>query len=1186
MNPCVRVIAFGLSVLSLTTFAQSSEGDHRENLLALWNFDSASLINGTVSGNSPVQRTIQSSNWADVSINSKDSVIASEIKDNPNALSDRHGAERGLALEMVSSSSAHVLEASFNSAELNSVTALTVSAWIKPSSSSDNYLWSFQDTNGDWFGLNIFWGDDMRLYSEGALPSGVPTSSIGISPGFMATDPDERGNDISEGWLSAAVVLEENAPVSFYVDGKLVGQTSSNLTYDLSQIRSFRLGQTFQTSTTNAFVGLMDQVRIYRDSLTEAEILADYLEEIIRGPWAFEIMQPQDSTGTTEANGGDVFTINLDLKTPTTPGLVPYGGLSFNIKDQNPVGEAGILEHGVNNADYIQSKIDTATQQSGYTQGDIVKILFPSNQTFYLGDARTLAGADITISGQKDLIIDGNQSTLIRAARHSLFSIKGNGSTKNERIEIRNFNTEYFNETYPFQSKATVTNIVGNVVTLERKDAATTLDFKQLIDNLMAMVTWAGGDSDFGNTYLLTNQGAGVTQKGSKWILPFSSITPLGTGSVPIIGTDEHATISSRDVTLNSDGTVTVDLASSTQSAKFSIGADVIVLHYGSKHVFSVQDTENLSIENVNVAQTPGNLISAYGENRYIKMENVSLERDPSNSSPHNVVASKADGVFLFHNRGNYLFKNVRVLDGSEDRFVIRELQGFSPKRRGTYEMSVCYASSERPPAAAKAGDVYELRDRDMNYIWRGAISAIEPVYGEVIKTYPDGTTELTREAHPEFDTIANIQYDNSAVKAKSCAILTFTTPVPYASVVNAYEHDTMVHHYTDDNGTLARRSSSYIVIGSTIGKNRGNGSKFSSPHGLISHNDFQDSTHQAIKFPLMVDMKACTNSWGNNGAGAKNVIVHGNTFSGVGKWGNLGRNTMPPAAVSIFTNRYTPQTIYNLSCSRHTVPDGSNPIDNDWQGFFRISNNNFSNNDMGALSVQSASNTLVVGNSSDNSNLVSTNADIYTGAGAFQFTHASNSVAWDNTTTNANGSPSLHIDPTATAIYDLMDNDFSTSENLIENGSFENVAPGTVTISQSVEGWSESGDIDDSYIQVSAPYSLSGVKRLVQKDKDGVAGHNVTTSQQVLDIENGTYKVKLYFKKSSGIDNASVTISGYGGSDLTHSINTSTSTWTEFSISDIPVSNNQFTISISSDTTSSSAYLMVEDVVAFRSKY
>ncbi len=70
----------------------------------------------------------------------------------------------------------------------------------------------------------------------------------------------------------------------------------------------------------------------------------------------------------------------------------------------------------------------------------------------------------------------------------------------------------------------------------------------------------------------------------------------------------------------------------------------------------------------------------------------------------------------------------------------------------------------------------------------------------------------------------------------------------------------------------------------------------------------------------------------------------------------------------------------------------------------------------------------------------------------------------------------------------------------------------------------------------------------------------------QNITLPNGTYTLKAWVKSSGGQNAARIFVKNFGGTEKTHSINTSMNNWTEISISNIEVTNGNIQVGVLSD--------------------
>lgn len=142
----------------------------------------------------------------------------------------------------------------------------TVSFWVKPASLSGRQMLYKQ--GGDLGGIAI------RI-NDGVLESSVATGSPQRLEDVPLTD-DDIGR-----WIHIALVFDQGT-ASLYMDGELVSQRQTALTYIQPALRGAALGRNMfpanafgETATDDPqwFSGMMDDVRVYRTAVTPQIIL-------------------------------------------------------------------------------------------------------------------------------------------------------------------------------------------------------------------------------------------------------------------------------------------------------------------------------------------------------------------------------------------------------------------------------------------------------------------------------------------------------------------------------------------------------------------------------------------------------------------------------------------------------------------------------------------------------------------------------------------------------------------------------------------------------------------------------------------------------------------------------------------------------------------------------------------------
>lgn len=144
------------------------------------------------------------------------------------------------------------------------------------------------------------------------------------------------------------------------------------------------------------------------------------------------------------------------------------------------------------------------------------------------------------------------------------------------------------------------------------------------------------------------------------------------------------------------------------------------------------------------------------------------------------------------------------------------------------------------------------------------------------------------------------------------------------------------------------------------------------------------------------------------------------------------------------------------------------------------------------------------------------------------------------------------------------------TEGNLIGNNGFEYSY--STPNDQNPIGWIETGDnTESSYINTDyydGGYSLK---------HSSAASYNVTTKQILNYIPNSNYKLTAWVKSSGGQTEATMKATGYGGTDLSVNI-PELGTWTQITIDNINVTNNNAVISFVSNA-AASQWILVDKV-------
>ncbi|MDR6553673.1 family 16 glycosylhydrolase [Paenibacillus qinlingensis] len=125
----------------------------------------------------------------------------------------------------------------------------------------------------------------------------------------------------------------------------------------------------------------------------------------------------------------------------------------------------------------------------------------------------------------------------------------------------------------------------------------------------------------------------------------------------------------------------------------------------------------------------------------------------------------------------------------------------------------------------------------------------------------------------------------------------------------------------------------------------------------------------------------------------------------------------------------------------------------------------------------------------------------------------------------------------------------------------------------QDTPNWIETYDKDASFMTTTDAHT--GTRSL--KHAKG-SNYLVTTKQNLNGIANDTYQLSAWVKSSGGQAQAQMRVLNYGGTEMNITVPT-TSTWTQITLNNIPVTNGQATIAFTSNA-NSSQWMLVDDVI------
>ncbi|WP_367871803.1 LamG-like jellyroll fold domain-containing protein [Luteolibacter sp. Populi] len=215
-------------------------------------------------------------------------------------------------------------------ADLNTSQALTVSVWLKWTSSTDN-----RDTA-------VFLGSSSvsDRYLDIGTTGGVNTANLGGVFGRNragATFPDMiRSSGLNDGqWHHIAYTVDAVTDVTqLYIDGVLAGTTTTPL-FTFPAFNNFEVGRLGRSAPTDAYAGSVDELRIYDAVLSAGEITA-----LAQGPAGDPGIAVASSFTFTNSGAAETFSIpfsntgatqTLVLTAPTPVTITGSDAASFTV---------------------------------------------------------------------------------------------------------------------------------------------------------------------------------------------------------------------------------------------------------------------------------------------------------------------------------------------------------------------------------------------------------------------------------------------------------------------------------------------------------------------------------------------------------------------------------------------------------------------------------------------------------------------------------------------------------------------------------------------------------------------------------------------------------------------------------------------------------------------------------------
>lgn len=146
---------------------------------------------------------------------------------------------------------------------ISSVTAFSVSAWLRTSSTATMYLLSGVGSTGDFY-------DGFQVY----ISSGNPNFVVGN--GATGYDGAKNTTTVNDDDWHHVVGVMNGSTYTVYVDGSTVGSTGvGNATISTTPSTcggNFTIGERFDSNNTFAFNGYVDDVAVFNRALTSSEV--------------------------------------------------------------------------------------------------------------------------------------------------------------------------------------------------------------------------------------------------------------------------------------------------------------------------------------------------------------------------------------------------------------------------------------------------------------------------------------------------------------------------------------------------------------------------------------------------------------------------------------------------------------------------------------------------------------------------------------------------------------------------------------------------------------------------------------------------------------------------------------------------------------------------------------------------
>lgn len=210
----------------------------------------------------------------------------------------------------------------------NSVTAFSVSAWIKTASTGTQVIWNDRGSDAG-KSLTLYIGSSPAGGVSGAPSFILDSSSTAIGVNSSQVVNDNKWHKITGTWTASTGTSVSSGQFKIYIDGVTSATTNRTTGSALSPLTGLGGGVVGHHIPWNSwFNGVISDVRVYNRVL-----LADEVKQL------YSSYDSQASFGVATAPNGQTVCV--------TCGLVGYWPLDGNAKDMTPYGDNGALMGGV-----------------------------------------------------------------------------------------------------------------------------------------------------------------------------------------------------------------------------------------------------------------------------------------------------------------------------------------------------------------------------------------------------------------------------------------------------------------------------------------------------------------------------------------------------------------------------------------------------------------------------------------------------------------------------------------------------------------------------------------------------------------------------------------------------------------------------------------------------------------------